>query len=278
MPDHLRVFVDESGDPGASGTGKGTRWLVFAGIAGEGEGEALEHFALNLRQVFGQRSGRLRHLHFTKLSGAKKLPAFVQLAKAPMQVIVVAADTAAMPFSDSPTPAQARYRYTLKFMLERASWLAAQRHQPLELIIEESLHVTVDSIREYVTRLRNDEEDGRFVDWRWVDEARITMARKDEQPQLWLADGAAHAFFQALETNRFLSGPVPIYADLLQPLLWRGPDGDRVDDNGFAFVSSGQGAAERLMQDFPSVRRWVVQQQQVTALFWRQGSGRGERG
>ena len=276
MPDHLRVFVDESGDPGASGTGKGTRWLVFAGIAGEGEGEALKHFALNLRQVFGQRSGRLRYLHFAKLSGAKKLPAFMQLAKAPMQVIVVAADTAAMPFSDSPTPAQARYRYTLKFMLERASWLAAQRRQPLELVIEESLHVTVDSIREYVTRLRNDAEDGRFVDWRWVDEARITMARKDEQAQLWLADGAAHAFFQALETNRILGGPVPIYADLLQPLLWQGPDGDRVDDNGFAFVSSGQGAAERLMQEFPSVRRWVVQQQQVTALFWRQGSGRGE--
>ena len=247
--------------------------MVFAGIAPIKADETIERFALDLRQTFGQGSGLSKSLHFAKLSGAKKLPAFMWLATAPMQVIVVAADTAAMPFSSSLNPAQDRYRFALKYVLERASWLAAQRRQPLDLVIEESLHVTVDSIRQYVTRLRNDGESGRFVHWKWVDESRITMARKHEQPQLWLADGAAHAFFQALETNQFFDGPVPIYADLLQPQLWRGPDGDQVADNGFTFVPFGQ--AERLMQEFASVQRWAVQQQQVTAPFWQQGPDRG---
>ena len=212
-------------------------------------------------------------MHFTKLSGAKKLPAFMQIAKAPMRVIVAAADTTAMPFASSLSPAQDRYRFTLKFMLERASWLAEARRQPLELIIERSAHVSIGSVREYVARLRNSRRAGRFVRWDWVDEDRIVMADKEEQPQLWLADGAAHAFFQALETNQLINEPVPIYADLLQPLLWRGPEGDQIAGNGFAFVPFGQ--AERLMQEFQSVQRWVVRQQQVTAPFWQQDSDGG---
>ena len=212
-------------------------------------------------------------MHFTKLSGAKKLPAFMQLAKAPMQVIAVAADTTAMPFSRSRNSAQDRYRFTLKFVLERASWLAAMRRQPLELVIEQSRHVSIESVRKYAARLRSSRRAGRFVQWDWVDEDRIVMADKEEQPQLWLADGAAHAFFQALEANQFSDGPVPIYADLLQQLLWRGPDGNRVANNGFAFVPFGR--AEHLMREFPSVQRWVVHQQQVTAPFWQQGSSSG---
>lgn len=248
--------------------------MVFAGIAPIKEDEVIERFALDLRQTFGQGSGLSKSLHFAKLSGAKKLPAFMQLATAPMLVFVVATDTSIMRSKPSaPHEAQNRYRFALRFLLERASWLAARRRQPLEMVIEESAHITVDSMREYVDRLyKGHESEPRSVDveWGWVDKDRITMARKEEQPQLWLADGVAHAFFQALEANSFIGRPVPIYADLLQPLLWRGPRGDQISRNGFTFIPPARTAD--FMREFPIVRRWVIQHEQVAAALWQQRS------
>lgn len=273
MPDHLRVFVDESGDPGPGGEGRSTRWLVFAGVAAIGADDDLRHFATELRWTVMQQPGRAGPLHFSKLSGAKKLPAFMRLAAAPMQVIVAAADTTNAAEAPGLQDPQNQYRFALKYVIERASWLAEMQQRPLELVIEQSAHVSIESVREYVARLRRNPHSGRFGRWKWVDESRIRMAGKDDQPQLWLADGAAHAFFQALEDDPIAGEPVPIYADLLQPLLWPGADGRGIQWNGFTFIPTQR--TGDFVQEFPWIKRWIVEQEQVTGALRQQNQSGG---
>ena len=66
------MYVDESGDPGAGGEGRSTRWLVFAGVAALARDDALRDFAIELRHDVMQQPRRSGPIHFAKLSGAKK--------------------------------------------------------------------------------------------------------------------------------------------------------------------------------------------------------------
>lgn len=260
------MYVDESGDPGPGGEGRSTRWLVFAGVAALARDDALRDFAIELRHDVTQQPHKPGPIHFAKLSGAKKAPAFMRLATAPMIIMIVAADTTNAPEAPGLRDPQNQYRFALKYLIERASWLAERRGQPLELLIERSAHVSIESIREYVSRLRQNPHAGQFMRWPHVDEEKIVMAAKEDEPALWLADGAAHAFFQALERDQIAGAPISIYADLLQPLLWRGPDGQRILQNGFTFVPVQR--TGDYLGEFALVNRWVRLQEQAGARLW----------
>ena len=266
--DALTFHVDESGDPGIRGNG--TRWLVFAGVAELPGPPALRRYMHDLRTLLGRQE--TEPLHFRKLSSNQKVAAYIRLAAAPLAAIVVASDTAAAPPGGEPSNAGNQYRYALSFLLERASLLAASRGRPLDFVVERSHHMTIDSFEQYVARLssgfpRSFRGGGRLMQWSTVEQGRIRAANKEDEPELWAADGVAHAFHLALEHGQLRDGIEPIYADILQPRLWRGPSSDQIERFGFTFMPTS--LAGKFFDENEAIRTWVVDQQQIAPLLWK---------
>lgn len=265
--DLLTVRVDESGDAGTGG--RGTRWLVLGAAAETGAPGELLSSVEAIRQRLGM-SGAAA-LHFSRIRRAKdQYGAYLTLAHAPFDAIVVAADSHAI-FPDSgliePT---VHYRYTLRFVLERASQIALEKGQMLELVVEESGHFELSSFQEYVRRIRASASHRDQIAWDVVDIDLIRTARKDEDLLLGVADGVAHAYFRALEPMLAWATAMPIYGDMLQPRLWRGPTADRILGNGLTLLPTKK--RDAYLGEMPYLRRWVVDQEQVAPLLWHPGA------
>lgn len=240
---------------------------MFAGVAEIPALVPLRRYMLDLRNLLGRQEAE--PLHFRKLSSNQKVAAFIRLSDAPMIAVVVASDTSAAPPRGEPSNAGNQYRYALSFLLERASLLAASRGQPLDFVIERSHHMQIDSFEHYVARLsRGFRDQRRLMQWEALDQGRIRTAAKRDEPELWAADGVAHAFHLALEEHGGLRGGVePIYADILQPRLWRGPSGDRIERLGFTFMPTP--LAGKFTEENEAVRTWIIDQRQIAPLLWK---------
>lgn len=265
--DVLTVRVDESGDAGTGG--RGTRWLVLAAAAETGAPGELLSSVEAIRQCLGM-SGAAA-LHFSRIRRAKdQYGAYLALARAPFDAIVVAADSHAI-FPDSGLIEPAvHYRFSLRFVLERASQIALENGQMLEFVVEESGHFELSSFQEYVRRIRASASPSDRIEWDVVDIDLIRTARKDEDLLLGVADGVAHAYFRALEPMPAWGTAMPIYGDMLQPRLWRGPAQDRILGNGLTLLPTKK--RDAYLSEMPYLRRWAVDQEQVAPLLWHPGA------
>ena len=265
--DLLTVRVDESGDAGTGG--KGTRWLVLAAIAETGEPGELSAAVEEIRHRLGLSSAAA--LHFSRIRRASdRYGAYLALARAPFSAVVVAADShATYPDSGLNEPA-VYYRHALKFVLERASQLAAAQERMLEFVIEEAGHFSLPEFHDYLRRIRMSASSRDRTDWDVVDIDLIRTARKDEDLLLGVADGVAHAFFRALEPMPAWESAMPIYGDMLQPHLWRGPTGDRVLGNGFTLLPTR--VQDSRLREMAYLREWTIDQKQVAPLLWHPGA------
>ena len=276
MPDHpaprpgrLRVFVDESGDPGTNPAS--SRWLVFGAVAvlpgDDSVAEAIEEVRTRLK-VEGV-------LHFTSIrSSGQKLYAFTALAAANFTSLAVASDAHAWrPGSGPAGHPSTHYRYALSQLVQRATVLAGSLDLKLDLIIEDSRHVSQESVRSYIERLAArsaDDPRRRFADWGTLDPDSIWMVPKPEEPLLAAADGIAHAYYKALMVDPNLGTTEPHYADIVQPHLWR--HGDPAKIAGAGFFCTPPGTERRVYRDYPYIREWVIGQKQVAPLLWLSGA------
>ena len=263
----IRVFVDESGDPGTGGSGRSTRWLVLGAVAELGPHGSFDAFAAEL-QLALQQHRSAGPVHFGKLTARAKIPVYVRLASVPGIAIVVASDTTALRPASALRDPRRHYRYAVRFVVERASQLGAALKRPIEVTFEQSQHVDIGSVRDYLSLIRSEPQSRGWsaMKWEWIDVGDIRMASKQDQSPLWLADGVAHAYFQALEAEPITGGPVAVYGDVLQPLLWRGPSDAGIDGHGFTFLPTT--STEEFVKEFPHIRMWIRRQMQVAPLLW----------
>lgn len=261
--DLLTVRVDESGDAGTGG--RGTRWLVLGAAVEIGERGQLSDHVETIRQRLGIKGAAA--LHFSRIRRAKdQYGAYLTLSRAPFDAIVVAADSHAI-FPDSGlTEPAVHYRYALRFVLERASQIAMAKGRMLEFVVEESGHFELSSFQEYVRRMRASSLPVDRIEWDVVDVDLIRTARKDEDLLLGVADGVAHAYFRALEPMPAWGTVMPIYGDMLQPRLWRGPAADRILGNGLTLLPTKK--RDAYLVELPYLRSWAVDQEQVAPLLW----------
>lgn len=276
MPDHpaprpgrLRVFVDESGDPGTNPAS--SRWLVFGAVAvlpgDDSVAEAIEEVRtrLDLRGT----------LHFTNIRRSiQKLYAFKTLAKANFTSLVVVSDAHAWHSGSGPAQHnETHYRYALSHLIQRATVLASSLGLKLDLILEESGHTSLGSVRSHIERLSArspDDHRRRFADWTALNPDSIWMVPKHEEPLLSAADGIAHAYYKALVVAPKLGTAEPHYADIMQPHLWS--HGSPAKIAGAGFFCTPPGTERRVYRDYPYIREWVIGQKQVAPLLWQSGA------
>ena len=259
----LRGLVDESGDAGVGG--KGSRWLVIALVLDLGEPGELAARLAAIREV-AQRQRAV--LHFADMKSVeRKLLAYQMLAAAPISTIVVAIDTTVIsPVQPLDHPGRL-YRYGLRLALERASLVAAALGRPLQITVEDSSYLDIAPFRAQIEGLRATPDSPSTMRWDALDPADIAVAGKEGEFLLGAADGAAHAFYRAIEPA-FVGDPTAaMYADILFPTLWRGPDSSRIFRNGFAFVPPSM--AHAYLNEIESLRHWLGEQRQIAAPFWR---------
>ena len=258
----LRAFIDESGDAGTGG--KGSRWLVIACVLDLGApGELAAHLDA-IREV-AQRQRAF--LHFADMKSlSRKLVAYQMLAAAPLSTIIVAIDTAAIcPGQRLARPGRL-YRYGVLLALERASRIAAALGRPFEVTIEGSDYLDVERFRRQLERLRTVPEAMPEMRWDMLDPAAVGVAGKHGEFLLGAADGAAHAFYRAIEPAFAGDPTAAMYADILLPTLWRGPDDSRIFRNGFAFAPPSR--AHAYLNEIEVLQRWLGEQRQIAAMLW----------
>lgn len=266
-PGHLRVFVDESGDPGLSEAS--SRWLVLGAVAVLPDDVSVR-VALDDIQELRRTSGVLR---FSQIrSPAHKHAAYLRLASASFRSIILACDTTAWnPDARIATDPETQYRYLLGFILQRASVLAHSLGLALDFIVEESGHTDLRQFLEYVERLSRDhrlDQQRRFTEWDAISTERIWMVPKDDEPLLSAADAVAHAYYLSLHSDRGAGVPTqPHYADIIQPHLWR--FGDPPSIRYMGFIVQPPSIESAFYEEFPHVEEWVIKQRQVAPLLWQ---------
>lgn len=228
----MKVYIDESGDPGTRGAG--TRWLLFGAVVLRDND--VEQVSSVLDTVSGLVSDGKR-LHFSDMkSHISKKGAYKYLSYMDWTGIVVASDTT-MARNDKglgePTKA---FNYPLRYLLMRISWLAKLRGEVPDIYFDDRHYrFNLPAFKDYMARFRGD---GAF-EWDYLDMDRFSLAKSDTQPPICLADGLAHAAFNALQPDRHGNHEMS-YLDFWKARLWRRPGA--ITRNGFAMLPLSEAA------------------------------------
>jgi hypothetical protein len=250
LTDLLTVYVDESGDAGT--LGRGTRWLVLAGVAETGAPGALRNTLVDIAQRLRQ-EGPLA-VHFSRIRNASvQHAALATLANEDFTTIVVASDTRRVRLGDGLAEPNVQYRYALKLLFERASQLAAHRGCQLDFVVEASGHFDVEAFRQYLLRSKGRPSPQDRTIWDVVDISRVRTISKNGELLLSAADGVSYAFLRALEPPPGWNVATPQLAELFQRHLWTGRLGSRVLHNGLTFVPTPETPA--FLREYPHLRR-----------------------
>jgi hypothetical protein len=209
----LRAFVDESG--GRAVTAKSTDYFVMAAVVIDDTAIAVASETLTqMRQDLGRRPGDPLSWKNLK-SHSQRLRAAQLLAAAPVTIssVVVCKRylATALPSEDH------AYLYTLRFLLERLSWLARDRKTAVEYTLAMITRFRLATLRAYEARLRNSSTckiawDGMPLPGR--------IDQPSRQELLQLADLAASATAKAFELDRF-GNTERRYLEMLAPRLYR---------------------------------------------------------
>ncbi len=223
----------------------------------------------SVREAIDEARARLNvdgTLHFANIrSSVQKLSAFKTLARANFISLVVASDSHAWHDESGPgRHAATHYRYVLSHLVQRATVLAGSLGLELDLILEDSRHASLESIRSYLELLaaeHSQDRGRRFADWEALNPDSMRMVPKHQEPLLSAADGIAHAYYKALTVDPKLSTAEPHYADIVQSHLWS--HGDPAEIAGAGFFCLPAGTERRVYRDYAYVREWVIGQKQV---------------
>ena len=258
----MHIYVDESGDQGTQG--RGSRWLVLAGIVDMSCGDVLLARVQLAKHLLHKQTRRLPHFQKIKKHRDKRgvLEIFSQTK---WDALVVASETIEIPSESWLDKPSYQYNYAMRYLLERASRYADLVKEPLHFIIEESGDFDLEAFREYVRHLRSDPTTRNHMFWEVVSEEHIVTATRDQRPLLCVADGTAHAFYKALEPEPIWGHHEIAYADAVSAHLW-GDDGARL---GSRIHIHAHAEAEQLHRGVPlDSRLGGVSPDRMMPLLW----------
>lgn len=242
----MDVLVDFSGDSGVMG--RGTRWLVISAVcdlAGDG---SIEACLSAIREQSKYPTERPVHLKGRPHNYKKAV--VERLADLDWTSITVASDSTAIAQTSGLAVPQRHMNFAMKYVLERASRVAAGRGEALTFILEEAGNFDVASFREYVRRLRARPPVVDLMAWETVDPDRILVRQKTEDHRLSAADAVSHAFWSALTPDPDWGLLESTYVRTLASRLWRAPDGLALRA-GFTFMPTTR--SRDFLEEFPEL-------------------------
>jgi len=233
----FRAYIDESGDEGfkfrKSLDGEASSdWFVLAAFVTRKKTDLETVKVIDMvRQELQLYPGK--HIHWKKLKHAQKVRYAQLMAMLRARLIAVCVHK---PSLLEPEKFQERYRlyfYAVRYLVERISWLARDRHSPakwggdgtVELIFSNRQGMSYDEMRQYLRLLETRKQMGNDIR---IEFDRIPIdIMKTQTPGrsmgLQLADATAGAFFNAIERDKY-GNTEPRYLKTLLPILYRSAD------------------------------------------------------
>jgi hypothetical protein len=221
----FNVYIDEAGDEGFVFNQEpplgSSRWFIVAGIIVRQEDDlGVSHCIDEVRQRLGwgaKFSERPKPLHWRDLSHAQKLMVSRTLAQQPITSIHICMWKEHI-LPDSPLRQSAvLYHYSLRFLLERASWFVDDNRGAMKVTLSNRAHLRLKELRSYVRLLQGSTNfEGRPV----FEPDDLTVTRPDLRKGLQIADSFASATLNAFEVNQF-GDTEPRYLGRLKDRLYR---------------------------------------------------------
>ena len=112
------------------------------------------------------------------------------------------------------------YLYTLRFLLERLSWLARDSHSVLDYTLAHVIRFKIEKLRDYESILRSQGEPQCKIAWQALDPKGGRIDQPNRVEMLQCADIAASATFIAFNEDQY-GNVEPRYLQELSPRLYR---------------------------------------------------------
>ena len=234
MTASFRIYIDEAGDEGFKfrkrpDVQSSSDWFFLGAFVVRKESD-LETVRIvdRAREEF-ERPPR-KHIHWKDLKHPQKVRYCQLIAEQKARILAVCVHK---PSLLEPENFRERYRlyfYTVRYLMERASWLIRDHHNPqkhsgdgtAEIVFSNRQGMSYEELKQYLKRLSTQKENGMDirVDFGKIPIEQITALTPGRCMGLQLADAAAGAVFNAFETDRF-GNTEPRYIHELLPLIYR---------------------------------------------------------
>jgi hypothetical protein len=213
----LHAFIDEAGNRSVSE--KSTdHFLMSAAVVADAHLPAMAAQLAQFRIDLGRRPGD--PLHFRNFKGhSPRLHVVRTMGELPWltisTVVVCKRYLSGLPSEDH------AYLYTLRFLIERLSWMAQRRRAILAYTLAHIVRFETAKLRQYEAALKIATDCN--ITWAALDPHGGRIDQPSRVEGLQLADIAASASFRAFERDEY-GNTEPRYLHELAPRLWRPTD------------------------------------------------------
>jgi uncharacterized protein DUF3800 len=216
----LHAYIDESGQIGASATSS-DHFVMSATVCRESNAEHLEALLLRLRADLNRRP--TDRLNWKKIKEREQRLLAAQLIGGTTFLRTVSVVVCKRHLHPPITNTHVAYLFTLRFLLERLSWLGRKHGTITNYTLSHVKHFRKENLRSYETKLR-ELGTATEIDWRYLDQYGGRISNDTTVEALQIADLVASATARAFEPNP--SGPAdPSYLRELAPRIYRGVPG-----------------------------------------------------
>jgi len=234
MTASFKAYIDESGDEGfkfrsSINEQASSDWFVLSAFITR-KSTDLETVKVidKVRSEFKRHPKK--HIHWKDLKHPEKVHYAQIISSLQARIISVCVHK---PSLLEPEKFQERYRlyfYAVRYLLERVSWLARDRHNPekwggdgtIELLFSNRQGMSYKEMKEYLDRLKTQKKSGRDIqiDFNSLPIDSINAQTPGKSMGLQLADAVAGASFNAIERDKY-GNTEPRYLEILKKLLYR---------------------------------------------------------
>ena len=220
------VYVDEAGDEGFSFDSGSSSWFILSAVVTR---KATDLETVKVVDIVRQRLGKAPKmpLHFKKLKHQHRLPYIGEIAKSRIRTVSVLVHK---PSIKEPETFQERYRlyfYTVRFLLERVSWLCRDHRTKndtgdgsAKVVFSNRSGMSYQEMKDYLDRLQRSAEakDVRIV-WDVIKTDQISPYPAGKRMGLQIADAVASGTFLAVEPSRH-GYTEDRYVRMLKPVIY----------------------------------------------------------
>lgn len=228
------AYIDESGDEGfkfrnADDEQASSNWFVLAALI------TRKKIDLNTVKVIDRVRDELKlhprkHVHWKDLKHLQKVRYAQIIAGLQARIVGVCVHKPSLLEPEKFQERYVLYFYAVRYLIERVSWLARDRHNPakwkgdgtVELLFSNRQGMPYDEMRNYLQLLKKQKDIGQDIriEFERIPVNKLSTQTPGKSMGLQLADAAAGTFFNALEKDRF-GNTEPRYLNTISSVLYR---------------------------------------------------------
>lgn len=220
------IYVDESGDEGFSFDRGSSEWFVLSAVVTRKDTDlATVKLVDTVRAKLGKPPKK--PLHFRDLRHEHRVPFIAEIARARLRTISVLVHK---PSLGEPEKFDQRYRlyfYSIRHLLERASWLCRDHTQTgdsgdgsADVVLSNRSGMSYKEMRDYLELLRSTSEArGVTIHWNAIKADQISAHSPGKRMGLQIADAVASGTYYAVHRSQY-GYTEDRYVRMLKPVVY----------------------------------------------------------